>query len=184
MTVRAALRFAVPLALLAGCAAPPPVPAPEPPVAIPAPSSATPTPQAASRAPALKKETLAHLSRRGLTPISGNALNAAASCRFRDDTGYAGQLELAVRDARVERLEARVDVPKRGSCNFRLDDFKQTESLPIVVLSAQRSACKISLWEQGHQVTVAFRDCRTECGGEAVKYLWPILVDNREGSCS
>jgi hypothetical protein len=170
------------LALLAGCASPPPPPvsAPPPvPTPVPAPGySATP------KTPELKKETLAYLAKRGHKPHTGNALNAHASCRFRDDTGYAGQLELTVRDARVEQLEARVDVPKRGSCQFRLTDFRQTESLPIVVLAAQKTACKVSLWEQGHQVTVAFRDCRTECGGDAVNYLWPILVDNRKGSCS
>ena len=139
---------------------------------------------ATSKTPELKKETLAYLAKRGLKPHTGNALNARASCSFRDDTGYAARLELAVRDARVEQLEARVDVPKRGSCQFRLADFRQTETLPIVVLAAQKSTCKVSLWEQGAQVTVAFRDCRAECGGDTVNYLWPILVDNRKGSCS
>ena len=156
------------LAPLAGCAtAPPPAPAP-----------ATP------KTPELKKETLALLSRRGHKPITGQALNARTSCSFRDDTGYAGRLDLAVREARVEQLEARIDVPKRGTCQFRLADFRQTESLPIMVLASQRSSCKVSLWEQGNQVTVAFRDCRSECGDDAVNYLWPILVDSRKVSCS
>lgn len=174
-------------ALLAGCAtAPPPAPPPVPPPAAPAPVPVAPKPppQAAPKAPELRKETLAYLARRGHKPITGQALNARASCSFRDDTGYAGRLDLAVREARVEQLEARIDVPKRGSCQFRLVDFRQTESLPIVVLASQQSSCKVSLWEQGHQVTVAFRDCRAECGGDAVDYLWPILVDSRKGSCS
>lgn len=169
-------------ALLVGCTAPAPTPVPTPPPAptpMPAPSH-----PATPKTPELKKETLAYLARRGLKPHTGNALNARASCSFRDDTGYAGQLELAVRDARVERLEARVDVPKRGSCQFRLADLRQTESLPIVVLASQKSACKVSLWEQGHQVTVAFRDCRAECSGDAVNYLWPILVNSAQGTCS
>lgn len=170
------------LALLAGCAtSPPPAPTSAP---APAPRPAAPKPQAAPKAPELKKETVALLARRGHKPISGQALNARASCSFRDDTGYAGRLDLAVREARVEQLEARIDVPKRGTCQFRLADFRQTESLPIVVLASQQSSCKVSLWEQGHQVTVAFRDCRAECGGDAVNYLWPILVDNQKGRCS
>jgi hypothetical protein len=166
------------LALLAGCVTPPPPTIPPP---SPAPA---PTPQAAPKTPELKKETLAYLARRGHKPITGQALNARASCSFRDDTGYAGRLELAVRDARVEQFDARVDVPNRGSCQFRLADFRQTDSLPIVVLAAQKTNCKVSLWEQGNQVTVAFRDCRAECGGDAVDYLWPILVDSRKGTCS
>jgi hypothetical protein len=167
------------LALLAGCATSPPPATPSAPASVPAPAH-----QTAPKTPELKKETVALLARRGLKPISGRMFNARASCSFRDDTGYAGKLELAVRDARVEQLDARVDVPNRGSCQFRLSDFHQTESLPIVVLASQRTSCKVSLWEQGDQVTVAFRDCRTECGGDAVNYLWPILVDSRKGSCS
>ncbi|MEW5780841.1 MAG: hypothetical protein ACOY6N_14310 [Pseudomonadota bacterium] len=165
---------------LAGCATAPP-PAPTAPTPAPAPTA----PQAAPQAPVLKKETLAYLAKRGLKPISGRALNTQVNCGFVDkETGYAGQLALAVTDAHVERLEARVDIPKRGSCRFNLADFRQIERLPIVVLASQKSSCKVSLWEQGDQVTVAFRDCRAECGGDAVDYLWPILVDNRKGRCS
>ena len=163
------------LALLAGCATSPP------PTLPPQPATA---PQTTPKTPELKKETLALLAKRGHKPITGQALNARASCSFRDDTGYAGRLDLVVREARVEQLDARVDVPNRGSCQFSLADFRQTESLPIVVLASQKTSCKVSLWEQGDQVTVAFRDCRAECGGDAVNYLWPILVDSRKGSCS
>lgn len=167
-------------AYLAGCATAPP---PAPPAAT-APSAPA-TPQATPQPPVLKKETLAYLAKRGLKPISGRALNTRVNCGFVDkETGYGGQLSLAVSDARVERLEARVDIPKRGSCRFSLADFQQTERLPIVVLASQRTSCKVSLWEQGDQVTVAFRDCRAECSGDAVDYLWPILVDNRNGRCS
>lgn len=166
---------------LAGCATAPPPPA----ATVPPPAPTPAAPQATPRPPALKKETLAYLARRGLKPISGRALNARVDCGFRDEeTGYAGQLALAVTDARVERLEARVDVPKRGSCHFSLADFQQTERLPIVVLASRKTRCKVSLWEQGDQITVAFRDCRVECGGDAVDHLWPILVDNRNGRCS
>jgi hypothetical protein len=169
------------LTLLAGCATTPPPTAPAP---SPTPSQA-PVPQATPKTPELKKETLALLAKRKLTPISGRALNARASCSFRDaETGYRGQLELAVTNAAVEQLNARVDVPNRGSCQFRLADFHQTDTLPIVVLASRQSSCKVSLWEQGSQVTVAFRDCRAECGGDAVDYLWPILVDSQKGSCS
>lgn len=181
--MRKLLTGSILLALLAGCAtAPPPVPTPAP-APAPAPPPA-PAPQTVPKTPELKKETLALLARRGHKPITGQALNARTSCSFRDDTGYAGKLDLAVREARVEQLEARIDVPKRGSCQFRLADFRQTESLPIVVLVSQKTGCKVSLWEQGNQVTVAFRDCRAECGGDAVNYLWPILVDSQKGSCS
>jgi hypothetical protein len=171
---RAAALLAV--ALLAGCA----TPEPPPPVAVPAP--APPAPPAA--APEPRQDKLKHLANRHLKPMPVRPLNAKASCSFKDETGYRGRLRLDVKEAAVKRLEASVDVPKRGRCSFDLKDFRQAETLPTVVLAARKSDCKVSLWEQGDQVTVAFRDCRAECSGDSVDYLWPILVDNRKGSCS
>jgi hypothetical protein len=166
------------LAVLAGCATPEP-----PPPAATAQPPEPPPPQEPAQ-PALRQDTLKHLANRHLKPIETRPLNAKASCSFRDQTGYRGRLQLAVKAAKVEKLDARVDVPKQGSCSFRLKDFEQTETLPIVVLAARQGDCKVSLWEQGEQVTVAFRDCRSECSGASADYLWPILVDNRKGRCS
>jgi hypothetical protein len=168
------------IVLIAGCATP--EPPPPPPAPSPAPKvDATPKkePETESHGPKLK-----HLANRNLKPIETRRLNTKASCDFRDPTGYRGKLRLDVKEASVKSFEANVDVPKRGSCNFRLKDFNQTHSDPIVILSARQGDCKVRLWEQENQVTVAFRDCRTECSGTSVDYLWPILVDNRKGSCS
>ncbi len=180
MMVPPGLRLALLLAVLAGCAT---APQPPPPPATTAPAAEPPAPQGPVQ-PALRQDTLKHLANRNLKPIPTRPLNAKASCSFKDETGYRGQLQLDVKAAKVEKLHARVEVPKQGNCSFRLADFRQTDTLPIVVLAAKKGACKVSLWEQGDQVTVAFRDCRAECGGNAVDYLWPILVDNRKGSCS
>lgn len=161
------------VALLAGCAST------EPP-----PTSAGFPERSPDAKPALRNDTLKHLANRNLTPIVTRPLNAKAGCSFRDPDGYRGNLQLEVKQASVKRFEASVSVPKQGDCTFRLKDFEQTQSAPIVMLAARQGSCKVSLWEQGEQVTVAFRDCRAECGGSAVDYLWPILVDNRKGSCS
>ncbi len=171
------------IALLAGCATPTGAPPTATTAPTPAPGTAT-KPSATPAKPPLSKETLALLAKRKLSPINGGVQNAQASCSFRDDNGYSGQLQLSVRAAQVEQLEARVDVPKHGSCQFRLADFRQTDTQPIIVLAGKQSSCKVSVWEQGNQVTVAFRDCRAECSGKAAEYLWPILVDNQKGSCS
>ena len=162
--------------LLAACATPEP-PAP---VAVPEPEP-SPPPVAA---PEPRQDKLKHLANRHLKPMPVRPLNAKASCSFRDETGYRGRLRLDVKEAAVKRLEATVDVPKHGSCRFKLADFRQTDSLPAVVLEARSGDCKVRLWEQEEKVTVAFRDCRAECSGDSVDYLWPILVDNRKGSCS
>jgi hypothetical protein len=176
MTVRRAAALLA-AAMLAACATPEP---PPPVVSAPVPRPEPPPP----KEPPPRRDPLKHLANRDLKPMPVRPLNAKAKCSFRDETGYRGRMNLAVKDARVARFDARVDVPRRGSCRFDLKDFRQTGSLPAVVLTGRSSGCKISLWEQGDQVTVAFRDCRAQCSGDSVDYLWPILVDNRKGSCS
>jgi len=131
-----------------------------------------------------RRVPLKHLADRTIKPQPTRPLNARIACSFRDDTGYRGRLHLAVKEAAVSRFEARVDVPRHGSCRFALKDFQQIDRLPNVVLAAKKTDCKVSLWEQGEQLTVAFRDCRVECSGSSADYLWPILVNNRKGSCS
>ena len=170
----------LPLALLVACA----TPEPPPPVAAPAAPVPPPQPEELVAAPETRNDKLKHLANRKLKPMQERPLNAKASCNFRDPTGYRGRLSLDVKEASVKRFEANVNVPKRGDCNFKLADFRQTDTLPTVVLEAKRGECKVRLWEQENQVTVAFRDCKTECSGNSVDYLWPILVDNRKGSCS
>jgi hypothetical protein len=97
--------------------------------------------------------------------------------------GYGGRLNLDVKNAAVKRFDAQVNIPKRGTCRFQLRDFEQTQTAPVQLTSNQ-TGCKVHMWEQADQVTVAFRDCRSECSGDSVDYLWPILVDNRKGRCS
>jgi hypothetical protein len=165
--------------LLAACATPKPPPVAVIPLPEPRETPAVEEPELEPR-----HDTLKHLANRTLKPIETRPLNAKAKCSFRDQTGYRGRLQLDVKAATVKHFEARVDVPKQGSCAFKLADFTQTDSDPNVVLSSRQGNCKVSLWEQGNQVTVAFRDCRSECSGGAFEYLWPILVDNRKGRCS
>jgi hypothetical protein len=115
-------------------------------------------------------------------PIATRALNVSSDCTFRDPTGYRGEMKLKVADAEVQAFEARVDIPEQGVCRFALADFRQTETLPNVVLRARGSSCTVRMWEQGRRVTVAFNDCADRCTGGAYPYLWPILA-SRSGSC-
>lgn len=166
---------------MSACATPEPPPAA--PVATP---EQEPAPKPAAKKPAvpLSNATLKHLANRKLAAIPDRPLNAKATCSFRDELGYRGNLKLDVREADVKHFVANVTIPKRGACKFDLAQFQQTRFHPTVELSSRESACKVRLWEQGDEVTVAFSSCRAECSGDSVDYLWPILVDNRKGRCS
>lgn len=159
--------------LLVACAAPPAPPA-EPPAAAPS-LAVPPAPTLRGRAPSRAQKP---------PPIPVRALNVAADCRFRDETGYNGALKLAIEDARVRSFEASVNIPRRGTCRFDLKGFRQTRELPAVELSQPGGECVVRVWEQGDRVTVAFTQCRKMCSGEAWDYLWPILADRRDGSCA
>ena len=117
-------------------------------------------------------------------PIAARPLNVSAECSFRDETGYNGTLRLAVEAARVHAFEARVNIPRQGSCSFDLRNFRQTRELPNVELSHLRDPCIVRVWEQGTRVTIAFQQCQKMCSGSASDYLWPILTDTRDGSCA
>lgn len=164
--------------LVSACA----TPEPPPPAAVAAP---TPKPEPVAKPVAHPPNAkLKHLANRKLEAIPDRPLNAKATCSFRDHLGYRGNLKLDVKEANVKRFAANVTIPKRGICKFDLAKFRQTEAYPNVVLTSIESPCKVNLWEQSTEVTVAFRDCRAECSGDSVDYLWPILVDNRKGRCS
>jgi hypothetical protein len=164
------------LAFLGACATPPP--ASEAPVAEVATPSAS-VPKAPQVPPVAAK---ARAKKPGPIPI--RALNVKTECRFRDETGYNGELKISVEEARVSAFEARVNIPQRGSCIFNLKNFRQTRELPNVELTHQGNRCVVHLWEQGERVTVAFQQCQAMCSGQAWEYLWPILAYRGDDSCA
>ncbi len=117
-------------------------------------------------------------------PIPTRAITIRTDCAFRDETGYNGAMKLAIEKARVMAFEARVSIPRQGSCHFDLRNFRQTREMPTVELSHLSDRCIVRVWEQGERLTVAFQECQKMCSGNAWEHLWPILTDTREGSCA
>lgn len=177
MRLRPALLL--PLAFLGACTTPPPES--EAPVAVVATPSAP-----ASEAPQAPQVPLVAAKARAKKPgpIPTRALNMKTDCRFRNETGYNGELKITVEEARVSAFEARVNIPQHGSCSFNLKNFRQTRELPTVQMSHRDNRCVVHLWEQGERVTVAFQQCQAMCSGQAWQYLWPILAYRGDGSCA
>ena len=165
------------LLLLAGCAT-----TPSEPVVADA-SSVVPEP-AKER---IVSQPLKHLAGRNLKAMPDKPLNVRASCRFKDVAGGRGSMDLQVSQAEVKRFVAEVTIPRQGVCRFDLKHFRQTATLPNVVLDDAASGCTVRMWEQEigktKGVTVAFNNCQAKCEGDAFSYLWPILVDPRNGRC-
>ena len=147
---------------LASCATPPPPPPPPKPKPKPPPPPPPPPPKV------IKKPK--------------PKLNVVSECKFRNVTGYNGRAKLHLAESKVQHFEARVNIPRRGRCNFRHKDFRQVRHQPHVELSSKKG-CTVRMWQQGRQLTVAFADCKRHCSGNAADYLWPILVDKPTGKC-
>jgi hypothetical protein len=167
--------------LLGACTTPTPLP--EPPAPVPEPVAViTPAPER------IESQPLKHLLNRTLKPMPDQALNVRTKCAFRDAIGTRGKMDLQVKNAEVQRFTAEVNIPKQGICRFDMKNFQQTGSLPTVMLADPVSGCSVRMWAQelGREksVTVAFTGCQTQCSGDSFSYLWPILVDTRNGRCS
>ena len=167
--------------LLAACATP--EPAPESPAPAPEPVAAKkPKPER------IESQPLKHLRNRNLKPMPVQALNVKTKCTFRDAIGTRGKMDLQVKDAEVQRFTAEVNIPKQGTCRFDMKNFRQIGTLPTVQLADAANGCSVRMWSQelGREksVTVAFTGCQAQCSGDSFSYLWPILVDTRNGHCS
>jgi hypothetical protein len=146
-------------------------PAPPPPLP-PVVQAAPPAPGA----PAAAVEAPAAIPERGL--------NVRAECSARDETGYTESIKLTVDQGRVGLLEAKFEIPRRGSCGFQLSDFRQTRTAPHVELqSSAGTRCTVRMWEQGGRFTVAFSDCQEKCTRGAFDYVWPVELNSADGSC-
>ncbi len=147
------------------------------------------SPEAAPEQPAPREERmesqpLKYLKGRNIKPQPTRPLNVQSRCTHRDAVGTRTSLNLLVKGADVKTFDARVDIPKRGTCRFNLKQFKQVATLPNVLLeAADGSGCTVRMWEQGPRVTIAFNKCPASCEGQAFDYLWPIMVEAKTGRC-
>ena len=117
-------------------------------------------------------------------PFPVGALSVRSECKSRDQTGYTESIKLAVEQGRVDMLEAKIDIPRRGSCGFRLADFRQTRTKPHVELqSIAGTKCTVRMWRQGERFTVSFSDCQEKCTRGAFDYVWPVELNATDGSC-
>jgi hypothetical protein len=146
-------------------------PTPAPPLApiakIAPPAPSVPKPSAASPA-----------------PFDAGTLSVRSACTARDQNGYTESIKLDVDRGRVAQLEAKIDIPRRGSCGFRLADFRQTRTEPHVELQSNNgSMCTVRMWQQGERFTVAFNECAEKCTRGAFDYVWPVQLNSADGSC-
>ena len=118
-----------------------------------------------------------------LKPMPLRSLSLNTQCNFRDETGNFGKATVNIANSRVDALKVELTMPRRGSCRYDLASFRQTQALPSIELAGPRN-CRIHIWEQAEQITVAFADCHQMCSpSSAHDYVWPLLIDKATGQC-
>lgn len=118
-----------------------------------------------------------------LKPMPLRTFSVSTECRFKDETGNFGSATIDVVNSKVNAFKAEITMPKRGTCRYDLSQFRQTQALPSVELTGARD-CRVHMWEQGEQVTVAFANCHQLCSpASAQDYVWPLLIDKASGRC-
>ena len=166
--------------LAAGCAETPK--APEAPAVVEAPPAET--PEVKEETPKFKNSTLKYLAGRNLKPQPTRPLNVRSRCSHRDAIGTQTRLDLLVKEADVQKFVAQVSMKGHGTCRFDLKEFDQVEKLPQALLRHKKeTGCLVRMWEQGPKVTIAFNSCPKSCDGKAFDYLWPIMVEAKNGQC-
>ena len=118
-----------------------------------------------------------------LKPMPLRSFSVNTQCNFRDETGNFGKATVDIASSKVNALKVELTMPKRGSCRYDLASFRQTQALPSIELTGPRN-CRIHIWEQAEQITVAFADCHQMCSpSSAHDYVWPLLIDKATGQC-
>jgi hypothetical protein len=107
------------------------------------------------------------------------------SCSQAEDDGFREQARLEVEQGTVRALDWQLWVGRRGTCSFRLDQFRQTKSRPhIELLALDRSGCKLVIYQDPRRVTLGQAGCERSCTNGIHDEAWPVMFDPRSGGCA
>ena len=122
----------------------------------------------------------------GRTPIrDAGPLELQGRCSQTEVDGFREDARLLVSRGSVQALEWDIQVGRRGSCRFRLADFRQVRSRPHIELQAlDRSGCKLLVYQDPRRVTLGHAGCAARCTGGVQDEAWPVMFDPRTGGCA
>ena len=122
-------------------------------------------------------------TRPALKPLPLKPINLKTECEFRDEeNGYQVAARLNIANSQVRTLHTTFTVPDHGNCSLDLSQFRQTRQRPQIELYSGND-CKIMIWEQENQITVALNQCAAYCTHDTFDYIWPIIVNKQTGTC-
>jgi len=115
----------------------------------------------------------------------GDGLNLVGRCAQREVDGFAEDASLQLTRGEVRELNWSITIGKRGSCQFRGEEFRQTKTSPTVeMLARDGSGCKLMVWGDPRRITLAHAGCAKFCSPGVYDQAWPVMFDPRTGRCA
>jgi hypothetical protein len=124
-------------------------------------------------------------SARTLPPIADKAITLAGSCTQTEEDGFKEQAVLTVDKNEVRSMNWQITVGKRGSCQFDIKEFVQTQKSPHIELQAKDgSKCRLLVWQTPDRVTLAHNNCQKHCTPGIYDDAWPVMFNPKTGACA
>jgi hypothetical protein len=118
-------------------------------------------------------------------PIADRLITLAGSCSQTEEDGFREQASIAIEKNEVKSLNWQLWVGKRGSCQFDLKDFTQTQKSPHIELRAKNgSGCRLLVWQTPDRVTLAHNSCQKSCSPGVYDDAWPVMFNPKTGNCA
>lgn len=115
----------------------------------------------------------------------GRGISLVGSCKQTERDGYAEDAKVRVVGGTVTQLDWRIKIPRKGSCRFDGNKFRQTKTSPSVELLAKDgSGCKLLMWTDPRRVTLAHSNCAKFCTRGAYGKAWPVMFNPKSGRCA
>ncbi|RPH64267.1 MAG: hypothetical protein EHM83_08525 [Burkholderiales bacterium] len=118
-------------------------------------------------------------------PIADRPIDLDGLCMQTEEDGFRENARLHVRDNQVLALSWQMQIGRRGSCNFELGEFRQTQRRPHIELVARDgSGCKLMVWQEPRRITLAHAGCARRCTAGVYEQAWPVMFDPATGRCA
>lgn len=118
-------------------------------------------------------------------PLPEQTIDLSGRCDQTEEDGFREQARLQVQANQVRALSWRIDVGRRGSCQFELDDFRQVRSRPSIELVERAGgSCRLMVWQVPGRVTLAHVGCDHHCTPGIYEQAWPVMFDVPGGDCA
>ena len=116
------------------------------------------------------------------TPIPDVPIDLAGRCNQTEEDGFHERAELDVRANQVQALFWRIDIGRKGHCQFELDRFRQVRARPsIELIERSGGTCKLMVWQGQGRVTLAHAGCERYCTAGIYELARPVMFDASMG---